>query len=31
MAAIEAMDSEVGRLLDSIPEAELENTVIIFI
>lgn len=31
MAAIEAMDSEVGRLLDAIPEAELENTVIIFI
>lgn len=31
MAAIEAMDSEIGRLLESIPEDELENTTIIFI
>jgi arylsulfatase B len=31
MAALEAMDSEIGRLLDAIPERELENTVIIFI
>lgn len=30
MAAIEAMDSEIGRLLDSIPEDELANTTIIF-
>lgn len=31
MAAIEAMDYQIGRLLDSIPENELENTIIIFI
>ena len=31
MAAIEAMDYQIGRLLDSIPESELENTIIIFI
>ncbi|MDC0506071.1 sulfatase-like hydrolase/transferase [Candidatus Gracilibacteria bacterium] len=31
MAAIEAMDSEIGRLLDSIPQSELDNTVIVFI
>lgn len=31
MAALEAMDTEIGRLLDSIPEKELEKTVIIFI
>lgn len=31
MAAIEAMDFEVGRLLESIPENERENTTIIFI
>ena len=29
LAAIEAMDYQIGRLLDSIPEKELENTVII--
>ena len=29
LAAIEAMDYQIGRLLDSIPEGELENTVII--
>ena len=31
MAAIEAMDAEIGRLLQSIPANELNNTVIIFI
>lgn len=31
LAAIEAMDSEIGRLLDSMDEATRENTVIIFI
>ncbi|MGB1037935.1 MAG: sulfatase-like hydrolase/transferase [Bacteroidia bacterium] len=31
MAAIEAMDYQIGRLLDSIPTEELENTIIIFI
>lgn len=31
MAAIEAMDSEIGRLLENIPKEELENTTIIFI
>lgn len=31
MAALEAMDSEIGRLLASIPEDELKNTTIIFI
>lgn len=31
MASIEAMDFQIGRLLESIPSAELENTVIIFI
>ncbi|MEP0262352.1 sulfatase-like hydrolase/transferase [Dokdonia sp.] len=31
LAAIEAMDYQIGRLLESIPEDELENTVIIFI
>lgn len=30
MAAIEAMDFQIGRLLDSIPEDERNNTVIIF-
>ena len=30
-AAIEAMDSEIGRLLANIDEDELENTIIIFI
>jgi arylsulfatase A-like enzyme len=30
MAAIEAMDYQIGRLLDSVPADELENTVIIF-
>lgn len=31
MAAIEALDTEVGRLLAQIPEGELQNTTIIFI
>ena len=31
LAAIEAMDFQIGRLLDGIPEAEKENMVIIFI
>lgn len=31
MAAIEAMDYQMGRLLESIPTEERENTVIIFI
>jgi len=31
MAAIEAMDYQIGRLLDNIPVDERENTVIIFI
>jgi len=31
MAAIEAMDFQIGRLLDSMEEEERENTVIIFI
>ena len=31
MAAIEAMDYEIGRLLDNIPSDEKENTIIIFI
>jgi arylsulfatase A-like enzyme len=31
MAAIEAMDFQIGRLLDNIPEDERNNTVIIFI
>lgn len=31
MAAIEAMDFQIGRLLENIPEAERENTIIIFI
>jgi arylsulfatase A-like enzyme len=31
MAAIEAMDYQIGRLLDEIPDDEIENTVIIFI
>lgn len=31
MAAIEAMDFQIGRLLDEIPEDERNNTVIIFI
>lgn len=31
MAAIEAMDYQIGRLLDNIPNDELDNTVIIFI
>lgn len=31
MAAIEAMDFEIGRLLNSIPQEERENTTIIFI
>lgn len=31
MAAIEAMDFQIGHLLDNIPEDERENTIIIFI
>lgn len=31
LAAIEAMDSEIGRLLSSMSESERDNTVIIFI
>ena len=31
MAAIEAMDYQIGRLLSNIPTEELDNTVIIFI
>ena len=31
MAAIEAMDFQIGRLLDNIPQEERENTIIIFI
>lgn len=31
MAAIEAMDFQIGRLLDNIPEDARENTIIIFI
>lgn len=30
-AALEAMDTEMGRLLESMPKAERENTVVIFI
>ncbi|MFY0594488.1 sulfatase-like hydrolase/transferase [Roseivirga sp.] len=30
MASIEAMDFQIGRLLESIPDEELDNTVIIF-
>lgn len=31
MAAIEALDTEMGRLINSIPEEEKNNTIIIFI
>jgi len=31
LAAIEAMDSEIGRLLDSLPANERDNTLIIYI
>ena len=31
LAAIEAMDTEIGRLLDSIPADDLDNTLIIFV
>ncbi|MFT4523424.1 MAG: arylsulfatase B [Bacteroidia bacterium] len=31
MAAIEAMDYQIGRLISSIPANELENTIILFI
>jgi arylsulfatase B len=31
MAAIEAMDFQIGRLLDNIPSDERENTIIIFL
>ncbi len=31
MAAIEAMDFQIGKLIASIPENELENTIIIFL
>lgn len=30
LAAVEGMDTEIGRLLSSIPEDELENTYVIF-
>jgi len=31
LSAVEAMDSEIGRLLNSLTPAEIENTIIIFI
>lgn len=31
LAAIEAMDNEIGRLLDSIPTLTLDNTLIVFL
>ena len=31
LAALEAMDSEIGRLLNSLDDAQLSNTIIIFI
>ena len=31
MAAIEAMDFQIGRLLESLPEEELNNTIILFV
>ncbi len=31
LAAIEAMDTEIGRLLDSIPQNERDNTLIVFL
>lgn len=31
LAAIEAMDTEIGRLLGSLTEAELDNTIILYI
>ena len=31
MAMIESVDYEIGRLMESIPESELENTIIIFL
>jgi arylsulfatase A-like enzyme len=31
LAAIEAMDSEIGRLLNSLPEIERANTVVIYV
>ena len=31
MAAIEAMDFQIGRLLSAIPEVELDNTLILFL
>ncbi|MCB0795370.1 MAG: sulfatase-like hydrolase/transferase [Flavobacteriales bacterium] len=31
LAMVESMDSEIGRLLDAIPPAELSNTTILFI
>ncbi|WP_252736683.1 MULTISPECIES: YHYH protein [unclassified Psychrosphaera] len=31
LAAIEAMDSEIGRLLNSMSQADLDNTLVIFI
>lgn len=31
LAAIEAMDTEIGRLLDSIPADEIENTFIVYL
>ncbi|MEM6640039.1 MAG: sulfatase-like hydrolase/transferase [Pseudomonadota bacterium] len=31
LAAIEAMDHEIGRLLDAMPDAERDNTLIVFL
>ena len=31
LAAIEAMDTEIGRLLNSLPESERDNTLIVYI
>ncbi len=31
MAAIEAMDFQIGKILESIPDDEMENTIIIFL
>jgi arylsulfatase A-like enzyme len=30
-AAVQAMDTEIGRLLDSIPQAVLDNTTVVFV
>ena len=31
LSSIEAMDTEIGRLLDAIPQNEMDNTVVIFV